>query len=93
MDAEAKLLTALLVRVLAHIKKLDDCFGNFLVRVTCNAARFARSRRRHWHAWSAGQCPSSSSRSGMRCSQCGARSAEIVAVPLPRPRGAPKNPH
>jgi hypothetical protein len=24
-----------LVRVLAHIKKLDDCFGQFLVRVSC----------------------------------------------------------
>jgi hypothetical protein len=23
------------IRVLAHIKKLDDCFGQFLVRVTC----------------------------------------------------------
>ena len=23
------------VRVLSHIKKLDDCFGQFLVRVTC----------------------------------------------------------
>jgi hypothetical protein len=23
------------VRVLAHIKKLDDCFGQFLVRVIC----------------------------------------------------------
>ena len=23
------------VRVLAHIKKLDDCFGQFLVRVSC----------------------------------------------------------
>jgi hypothetical protein len=23
------------VRVLAHIKKLEDCFGQFLVRVTC----------------------------------------------------------
>src|SRR6516165_1721935 len=23
------------VRVLPHIKKLDDCFGDFLVRVTC----------------------------------------------------------
>jgi len=22
-------------RVLAHIKKLDDCFGQFLVRVVC----------------------------------------------------------
>jgi len=24
------------VRVLAHIKKLDDCFGQFLVRVACD---------------------------------------------------------
>jgi len=23
------------VRTLPHIKKLDDCFGQFLVRVTC----------------------------------------------------------
>jgi hypothetical protein len=23
------------VRVLSHIKRLDDCFGDFLVRVTC----------------------------------------------------------
>ena len=23
------------MRVLAHIKKLDDCFGQFLVRVSC----------------------------------------------------------
>ena len=23
------------MQVLAHIKKLDDCFGQFLVRVTC----------------------------------------------------------
>lgn len=23
------------VRVLAHIKRLDDCFGDFLVRVVC----------------------------------------------------------
>jgi hypothetical protein len=25
------------VRVLPHIKRLDDCFGDFLVRVTCPA--------------------------------------------------------
>jgi hypothetical protein len=23
------------MRLLAHIKKLDDCFGQFLVRVSC----------------------------------------------------------
>jgi len=30
------------LRVLAHIKKLDDCFGPFLVRVTC---RYGTPRR------------------------------------------------
>jgi len=30
------------VRVLPHIKKLDDCLGQFLVRVVCTAARVAR---------------------------------------------------
>jgi hypothetical protein len=35
MDASADCLHHFRVRVLAHIKKLDDCFGQFLVRVTC----------------------------------------------------------
>ena len=29
----------------------------------------------------------------MRCSRCGRRAAEVVAVARPRPRGVPKNPH
>jgi hypothetical protein len=29
----------------------------------------------------------------MRCSQCGRKAAEVVAVARPRPRGVPKNPH
>lgn len=35
MDAGAEPLAPFGMRVLAHIKKLDDCFGQFLVRVTC----------------------------------------------------------
>ena len=35
MDATPSDLQHLPVRVLIHIKKLDDCFGQFLVRVTC----------------------------------------------------------
>jgi hypothetical protein len=35
MDTTPSHLQHLPVRVLAHIKKLDDCFGQFLVRVTC----------------------------------------------------------
>jgi hypothetical protein len=29
----------------------------------------------------------------MRCSRCGTKAAEVVAVAKPRPRGVPKNPH
>jgi len=34
------------VRVLAHIKRLDDCFGQFLVRVIydCGTSRYVRCR-------------------------------------------------
>jgi hypothetical protein len=28
----------------------------------------------------------------MRCSRCGKKAAEVVAVARPRPRGVPKNP-
>jgi hypothetical protein len=35
MDAGAEPLAPFGMRLLAHIKKLDDCFGQFLVRVTC----------------------------------------------------------
>jgi hypothetical protein len=29
----------------------------------------------------------------LRCSQCGKKAAEVIAVANPRPRGVPKNPH
>jgi hypothetical protein len=34
------------VRVLTHIKELDDCFGQFLVRVSCacGASHYVRYR-------------------------------------------------
>jgi hypothetical protein len=35
MDAHARRQHLAPVRVLPHIKKLDDCFGDFLVRVAC----------------------------------------------------------
>jgi hypothetical protein len=35
MDARADHQHHLPVRVLPHIKSLDDCFGDFLVRVVC----------------------------------------------------------
>jgi hypothetical protein len=81
------------VRVLPHIKKLDDCFGQFLVLVI----------------WDSGACreiePEALARlvgwkttlkelaQRMRCSRCWKKGAEVVAVARPGPRGVPNNPH
>jgi hypothetical protein len=46
------------VRVLAHIKKLDDCFGQFLVRVTCKCGavrEITPEALARLVGWSAGQ--------------------------------------
>jgi hypothetical protein len=81
------------VRVLTHIKKLDDCFGQFLVRVSCKcgASRHiepeALARLVGWSA------TLEKVAQRMRCSHCGKKAAEVVAVARPRPRGIPKNPH
>ena len=81
------------VRLLAHIKKLDDCFAQFLVRVRCPC-----SASRHiepaalaclvgWSVALKDLAPR------LRCSQCGRKDAEVVAVARSRPRGIPKTPH
>ncbi len=81
------------VRVLTHIKKLDDCFGQFLVRVSCvcGASRHiepeALARLVGW------SMTLKKLAQRMRCSQCGKKTAEVVAVARARPRGIPKNPH
>jgi hypothetical protein len=81
------------VRVLAHIKKLDDCFGQFLVRVTCKCGAMreinpeALARLVGWSA------TLKQLAQRLRCSQCGKKTADVVAVAKPRPRGIPRNPH
>jgi hypothetical protein len=81
------------VRVLTHIKKLDDCFGDFLVRVSCKCGAVREitpevlARLVGWSTTLAQLAPR------LRCSRCGKRTAEILAVARPRPRGVPKNPH
>ena len=78
------------MRVLTHIKKLDDCFGQFLVRVVCEcgASRHiepeALARLVGWSTTLENLAPR------LRCSHCGNRAAEVVAVAKPRPRGIPK---
>ena len=79
------------VRVLAHIKKLDDYFGQFLVRVTCKCGAVreitpeALARLVGW------SMALEQLAQWLRCSQCGRKAAEVVAVARPRPRGIPKN--
>jgi hypothetical protein len=81
------------VPVLTHIKRLDDCFGEFLVRVSCacGASRHiepeALARLVGW------SMTLKELALRMRCSRCGKKAEEVVAVAKPRPRGIPKNPH
>jgi hypothetical protein len=81
------------VRVLTHIKKLDDCFGQFLVRVSCvcGASRHiepeALARLVGWSTTLEALAPR------LRCSHCGKKAAEVMALARPRPRAVPKNPH
>jgi len=78
------------VRVLPHIKGLDDCFGEFLVRVTCPCGA-SRQIEPEALARIAGRSATLAALAErMRCSQCGRRVAEVVAVARPRPRGVAK---
>jgi hypothetical protein len=76
-----------LVRVLPHIKKLDDALGGFLVRVICPCGA-SRHIEPEALARIAGQSATfAAPATRMRCSQCGKKVAEVVAVAKPRPRG------
>ena len=81
------------VRVLPHIQKLDDCFGKFMVRVICDCG-FCREIEpealARWVGWSVTLTVLAQR---MRCSRCGKKAAQVVAVATPRPRGVPKNLH
>jgi hypothetical protein len=81
------------VRVLPHIKKLDDALGHFLVQITCKcgAQRIAESQALARLCGPSATLETVSRR--MRCSKCGVKGAEIVAVARPRPRGILKDPH
>jgi hypothetical protein len=75
------------VRVLPHIKRLDECFGDFLVRVTCpcGASRHIAAEALARIAGRSATFKQLATR--MRCSACGRKVAEVVAVARPRPRG------
>ena len=83
------------MRELHDVKKLDDRFGQFLVRVKCPACGASRdiaaealARLVGWSMSLASLAPR------LRCSKCGAKGAATVTpVGLPRPRGFTSNPH
>ena len=81
------------MHVLPHIKRLDDCFGHFLVRVTCPCG-VSRHIEPEALARLVGRKVTLAALAAtrMRCSQCGKKVAEVVAVARPRPRGIPNNP-
>jgi hypothetical protein len=43
------------LRGLTHIKKHDDCFGDFLVRVVCECGACREIQRKRSPAWLAGR--------------------------------------
>jgi hypothetical protein len=77
--------------VLPHIKRLDDCFGDFLVRVTCpcGASRHIEPEALARIAGRSVTLAALAQR--MRCSLCGRKVAELMAVARPRPRGMAKD--
>jgi len=78
--------------VLPHITKLDDALGDFIVRVTCpcGAARHIEPEALARIAGRSATLAALAAR--MRCSQCGKKVAEVVAVARPRPRGRGRSP-
>ncbi len=81
------------VRVLPHIKRLDDCFGQFLVRAVCDCGAVREIEPEAIARLVGWKVTPKELALRMRCSKCGEKAAEVVAVARPRPRGVPKNLH
>ncbi len=82
------------MRRLDHIKKLSDEGGiGWLVDVRCKCGRSgwkkpeALAQKAGWDA------TLESLQQRLRCTKCGQKGMEVVAISEPRPRGIPKNPH
>jgi hypothetical protein len=87
MDAYASRQHHAPVRVLTHIKKLDDCFGRFLVRVICDCGvcrEIEPEALARLVGWS---MTVKELALRMRCSKCEKKAARVVAVARPRQRG------
>ena len=81
-----------LVRVLPHITKLDDALGDFIVRVTCPCGASRHIEPEALARLVGGKVTLAALTTRMRCSQCGKKVSEVVAVARPRPRGRGQSP-
>jgi hypothetical protein len=86
MDALARAEHHPPVRVLPHIKRLDDCFGNYLVRVVCECSACRETQPQALARLVGWKMTLKELALQMRCSRCGKNAAEVVAVATPRPR-------
>jgi hypothetical protein len=82
------------MRSLDHIQRLSDEGGrSWVVDVRCRCGRAGwlepqrLAQRVGWNA------TLDSLRQRLRCTACGEKGLTIIAIPAPRPRGIPKNPH
>ena len=75
------------MRLLRHIKTLDDALGHFLVQITCKcgARRIAEPEALTRLRGASATLETVGRR--MRYSKCGKKGTEVVAVARPRPRG------
>jgi hypothetical protein len=73
--------------VLPHVKKLNDALGYFQVQITCKcgAQRITEPEALARLGGSSATLEAVGKR--MRCSNCGNKGAEVVAVSIPRLRG------
>jgi len=79
--------------VLPHIKRLDDCFGDFLAHVVCECGACGEIQPQVLARLVGWKMTLRELALRRRCSKCGRKTAEMIAVARPRPRGVPKNLH
>jgi len=75
------------VRVLPHIKRLDDCFGDFLVRVVCECGACREIQPQALARLVGWKVTLKELALRMRCSRCGKKAAEVIPAARPKPRG------
>ena len=68
------------VRVLPHIKRLDVCFGGFVVRMACECGACREIQPEALARLVGWKVTRKKLALRMRCSRCGKKAAEVVAA-------------